>query len=597
MALGGAQHWQSGAFAAVIHFATAGMTLSPHRQFRVQPFNHLQKAVTTMDHKRNLLIAALAVISYLLLLAWNKDYQTPAPTPVPVTTVSTSQTQSLDLPAAPTAGSGGVPAQAAASAASSQPTLISVQTPNQKVLIDTIGGDIVSLSLPRYPTSIDAPGDAFTLLKNDSTGVYVAQSGLIGRNGPDANGTGRPRYTSQQTAYSIDSGELSVDLTTTTAENVSIVKRFIFSADDYLIRQQFIITNQGASDWSTNLFGQIKRDATKLASNGMRLNNFLGAAMTSEDDPYIKVKFDDIDDGEEPINMAGGWIAFSQHYFLGAWIPAATDQNTFSVRRNDRGEYLLGFVTQERSVAPGASLTLESSFWAGPKNQDRLEEIAPNLGLTIDYGMLWFVAYPIFHLLSWINALVGNYGVAIILLTVVIRTLFYPLSAKQFASQAGMKRLQPKIAQLKDRYGDDKQALMQAQMELWKKEKVSPFSGCLPMFLQMPVFLGIYWVLNESVELRQAPFMLWYQDLSALDPYFILPILLGGVYFLQQHMNPMPTTDPVQARMMKFMPIIFSVFFLWFPAGLVLYYLANALLGILQQWYFNSRLKTVTADN
>jgi YidC/Oxa1 family membrane protein insertase len=160
-----------------------------------------------------------------------------------------------------------------------------------------------------------------------------------------------------------------------------------------------------------------------------------------------------------------------------------------------------------------------------------------------------------------------------------------------------MKRLQPKIAQLKDRYGDDKQALMQAQMELWKKEKVSPFSGCLPMFLQMPVFLGIYWVLNESVELRQAPFMLWYQDLSALDPYFILPILLGGVYFLQQHMNPMPTTDPVQARMMKFMPVIFSVFFLWFPAGLVLYYLANALLGILQQWYFNSRLKTVTADN
>lgn len=549
-----------------------------------------------MDHKRNLLIAALAVVSYLLLLAWNKDYQTQAPAPAPVAAVI-SPTQSLDLPTAPAAATTSDVPSPTQSAVAARASLISVQTPKQHVLIDPVGGDIVSLALPDYPVSLDAPNEAFTLLKNDNTGVYVAQSGLIGRNGPDANTAGRPRYSAAQSSYAADSGELTVDLTTTTADNVAITKRFIFNTDDYLIRQQFIITNNGAADWSTSLFGQIKRDGTTLASNGMRLNNFLGAVTTSDEDPYIKVKFDDIDDGEESHEMMGGWIGFSQHYFLSAWVPATTDQNTFSMRRNDRGEYLLGFVGQEHVIATGQSLTLESTFWAGPKNQDRLEEISPGLGRTIDYGRLWIVASPIFQLLSWINSLVGNYGIAIILLTVVIRTLFYPLSAKQFASQAGMKRLQPKINQLKDRHGDDKQALMQAQMELWKKEKVSPFSGCLPMVLQMPVFLGIYWVLNESVELRQAPFMLWYQDLSALDPYFILPILLGGVYYVQQHMNPMPTTDPMQAKMMKFMPVIFSVFFLWFPAGLVLYYLTNALLGILQQWFFNSRLKTVTADS
>jgi YidC/Oxa1 family membrane protein insertase len=238
-------------------------------------------------------------------------------------------------------------------------------------------------------------------------------------------------------------------------------------------------------------------------------------------------------------------------------------------------------------VPAGQEVTFETALWAGPKDQYRLEAISPDLGLTIDYGMLWFVGYPIFWLLTQINDLVGNYGVAIVLLTCVIRLLFYPLSKKQFRSQLAMKRLQPKLAQLKERYGDDKQRFVQAQMELWKKEGVNPFSGCLPVLLQMPVFLGIYWVLNESVELRQAPFFLWYHDLSMPDPYFVLPLLLGAAYFLQQHLTPMMTTDPMQAKVMKFMPVMFCAFFLFFPAGLVLYYLANALLSITQQWYFN----------
>ncbi len=595
-------YWQSGAFAAVIRCAKVGLT--PYLPNSL--LNHSCKpplqAVNTMDHKRNLLLAALAVVSYLLLLAWNNDFPAQVAT-AGAQLATTAESGSLDLPVTTAGTTSDIPAApgqvVAVDPVSPQSRIITVRTPNQVAQIDLLGGDIISLSLPRYPKALETPNDPFQLLRNDVLETYVAQSGLVGRNGPDGNSNGRPLYKSAQTTYTTDSGELTVDIVTATSNGVAITKRFIFNSDDYLIRQQYLINNNSTAEWRGNVFGQLKRNngTDPSSSTGMKLNNFLGAAMTSPDDPYMKLDFGDIDDGEEPVAMAGGWIAFSQHYFLGAWIPPAEEQNTYSVRRNESGEYLMGYVGQEFAVAPGAALTLESALWAGPKNQDRLEELAKNLGLTIDYGMLWFVGYPIFQLLSWINSLVGNYGVAIILLTVIIRTLFYPLSAKQFASQAGMKRLQPKMNQLKERYGDDKQKLMQAQMELWKKEKVSPFSGCLPMFLQMPVFLGIYWVLNESVELRQAPFFLWYQDLSALDPFFILPILLGGAYYLQQHMNPMPTTDPMQAKMMKFMPVIFSVFFLWFPAGLVLYYLANALLGILQQWYFNQRLQTVPAND
>jgi YidC/Oxa1 family membrane protein insertase len=556
-----------------------------------------------MDYKRNLLLAGLAVVSYLLLLAWNKDYpvQAEAPTTNAIAqnigaTGDAAVNNSSDLPQVPT-----TPAIAAtpATAAPIAPQVITVETPLQRIAIDTLGGDIVGLALPEYPTSLETPNTPFQLLQN-ANGLFIAQSGLVGTNGVDGSGS-RPRYQSTQPAYSVSEGELQIDLTFTTASNVKIIKRFIFRADDYLIRQQFLVTNNSTAVWSANQFGQIKRDASpdpsrKSGGIGVGMSNFLGAAMTSVDDPYIKVEFDDINDGEEPVVMTGGWIAFSQHYFLSAWVPSPEQQNTFSVRKNSDGNYLLGFVGAEQVVQPGQTATFDSSFWAGPKNQDRLEEISPNLGLTIDYGMLWFVANPIFHLLSWINGVVNNFGIAIILLTVVIKTLLYPITAKQFASSAGMKRVQPKLAQLKERYSNDPQKLQMATLELWKKEKVNPFSGCLPPLLQMPVFLGIFWVLNESVELRQAPFMLWYQDLSVMDPYFILPIVLGAVYYIQQHLTPMPSTDPMQAKMMKFMPVIFSVFFLWFPAGLVLYYLMNALLSILQQLYFNSRVKPVNTD-
>ncbi len=543
-----------------------------------------------MDIKRNLLVLALAVVSYLLLLEWNDDYA-PAAAVAGADVPALPQTQ----PAA-AAASTDVPqaqSQVAPAVAPAVPTtgLITVSTPVQIVTIDPVGGDIVNVRLPRFSTSLETPDDPFPLMYNDTRGVYVAQSGLIGRNGPDALASGRPRYQSARTNYTLEEGTLSVDLVTTAAGNVRITKRFLFSAADYLIGVQHLVANEGSVEQVMNLFAQVKRDAQDDPSSvdGFGMHTFLGAVLTTPNDPYYKLKFDDIDDSAESIDMVGGWIGFSQHYFLGSWIASASSLNRFTARRNTNGEYLLGFVGPDTVIPAGEEVSIDAALWAGPKDQYRLEVIAPNLGLTIDYGMLWFVGYPIFWILTKIYELVGNYGLAIILLTCVIRLLMYPLSAKQFRSQLAMKRLQPKMAQLKDRYGEDKQRFVQAQMELWKKEGVNPFSGCLPVLVQMPVFLGIYWVLNESVELRQAPFMLWYRDLSMMDSYFVLPLLLGGAYFLQQHMTPMMTTDPMQEKVMKFMPVMFTVFFLWFPAGLVLYYLANALLGILLQWYFNFR--------
>jgi YidC/Oxa1 family membrane protein insertase len=555
-----------------------------------------------MDFKRNLLILGLAVVSYLMLLAWREDYAAPIEPAVAAlpdlpqtatTPADNASTQAADVPQAQTAGQTPAPAAANTPPAS----LIKVTTPSQVVTIDPVGGDIVEVDLPRFPTSIDTPNDPFSLMYNDSRGVFVAQSGLVG-DGPDA--TARPRYAAAQTSYTLEAGTLNVDLTTTTASNLRITKRFVFTADDYLIGVQYIVANGSATNQVMNLFAQVKRDSQPdpSAAGGVGRATFLGAVMTTPDDPYTKVKLADLaDENIAPFEMDGGWIGFSQHYFLSSWIGPRDSANSYSVRRTSNNEYLLGFLGPAVTVPAGQEVTIETALWAGPKDQYRLADISPNLGLTIDYGMLWFVGQPIFWLLTQINALVGNYGLAIILLTCVIRLLMYPLSAKQFRSQAALKRIQPKIAQLKDRYGDDKQKFMQAQMELWKKEGANPFGGCLPVFVQMPVFLGMFWVLSESVELRQASFILWYKDLSMMDPYFVLPILLGGAYYLQQHMTPMMTTDPMQEKVMKYMPVVFSIFFLWFPAGLVLYYLANSLLGILQQWWFNYGIRKQTVPD
>lgn len=561
-----------------------------------------------MDIKRNLILVALAVVTYLMLLAWNKDYPADgggndagenAPLAIaeqipdsPAAETAASAVDDLpDIPAAAPAATDAAPVVAAEPLAASR--VITVTTPKQHITIDLVGGDIVEISLPDFPVSLDSPDEPFRLLRQDAGMTYVAQSGLIGRNGPDASAAGRPLYGTAATSYTVESGEESVDLTYTTPAGVVITKQFIFNADDYLIRVQYLVENNGSQSWQANMYGQIKRDGSEdpSMSGGFKLNTFLGAAIKTPDDPYVKYDFEDIEDGIDAVEITGGWIAFSQHYFLGSWIPDGTSLNNFTMRRNNAGEYLLTFVNPTLVVAPGETASVAASFWAGPKDQYRLEEISPDLQLTIDYGVFYFIASPIFWLLTQINDAIGNYGFSILLLTLVIKIILYPLSAKSLKSMAKMRKLAPKINALKEQCGEDKQKFMQAQMELWKKEQVNPFGGCLPLLLQMPVFLGIYWVLNESVELRQASFILWYDDLSQMDPYFILPILMGAAMFVQQMITPMQTADPAQAKMMKFMPLIFMVFFLWFPAGLVLYYTANSVLSILQQWIITKQVE------
>lgn len=562
-----------------------------------------------MDLPRFFLYTALAVVSYLLLLAWNEDYpnQVPEPASPPAVTLSelpeatanqaTPADIPTDIPAAQPAAQATrsdvptAPGQPAAAVNSTQTRLISINTDTLQLQIDLIGGDIVYLALPEFLRELDTPDQPFVLLQNDPSRSYVAQSGLIGANGIDSSA--RASYQAAQATYNLADGQdtLTVDLTTTTQSGVQVVKRFSFTRGSHVIDVSYLVTNNSNAMWQGNVFGQLKRDGFPDPSDaGGFSRNFLGFAATSQDDPYIKIEFEDIDDGVPSIDMTGGWIAFSQHYFLSAWIPDQSQQNSFTTRKNSANQYIGGFVSPAFTVAPGSTGSQTVRFYAGPTNQNLLAELAPNLNLTIDYGILWFLASPIYWLLTHIEPFVGNYGVAIILLTMLVKGIFYKLTETQYKSMAGMRRIMPKVQQLKESYGDDKVKLQKATMELYKKEKINPFGGCLPLLVQMPVFIALYWMLMRSVELRHAPFFLWIDDLSAMDPFFILPLLMGASMYLQTSLSPAPN-DPMQAKVMKFMPVIMTVFFLWFPAGLVLYWLVNSLLGILQQWYITRKIE------
>ena len=452
------------------------------------------------------------------------------------------------------------------------------------------GGDITSLALPQFLKQLEVPSDPFDLLQTQPGRSYVAQSGLIGPDGIDSGG--RASYRSRLSSYVMQETDeqLTVDLVSETDE-VTVTKRYRFTRGSYLIEVSFLISNQSTDRLQANAFGQIKRDVFDDPSAvGGFGRTYLGFVTTSEDDPYIRIDFDEVDDGTEAFDTQGGWIGFSQHYFISAWIPEASQTNRYTTRKNDVGQYFGEFTGSAIVVAPGESAEYRMGFYAGPKDQYVLAEISPNLDLTIDYGFLWFLAAPIYWLLRQIDSFINNYGLSIIALTLVVKALFYKLTETQYRSMAGMRRVMPKMESLKETYGDDRMKLQQATMELYKKEKINPFGGCLPMLVQMPVFIALYWVLLESVELRHAAFGLWLQDLSVRDPYFILPLLMAATMYLQTSLSPTPA-DPIQARVMKIMPVMMGVLFLWFPAGLVLYWLTNGLLGILQQWYITRKLE------
>ena len=550
-----------------------------------------------MDIKRSILLVALAVVAYLMVLQWNQDYGQAA---LPTETAQ-SQPAAPALPDSPSATTEGnaddVPAVAGQQQASALPAsapssqLIRVRTDVLDLAIDSRGGDIVELHLPQYPRRQDRPDVPFQLFERSGERTYEAQSGLIG-DGPD-KASGRPQYSSEKTEYRLAEGQdkLVVDLNYS-ADGVNYTKRFTLERGNYALKVNYLIDNQSEKSWTGYLFGQLKRDNSgdPSSSTATGTATYLGAALWTKDEPYRKVSMGDMDESNLRESVQGGWIAWLQHYFVTAWIPQADDTNQVQTRKDSQGNYIIGFTGPAVTVPAGAQGETGATLYAGPKSQDKLEELSPGLRLTVDYGILWFIAQPIFWLLENIHALLGNWGWSIIVLTIVIKLAFFPLSAASYRSMARMRAVSPKMQALKEQHGDDRQKMSQAMMELYKKEKINPLGGCLPILVQMPVFLALYWVLLESVEMRQAPWMFWITDLSIKDPFFILPIIMGVTMFIQQQLNPTPP-DPMQALVMKLLPIIFTFFFLWFPAGLVLYWVVNNILSIAQQWYITRQIE------
>jgi YidC/Oxa1 family membrane protein insertase len=551
-----------------------------------------------MDIKRTILIVALAIVTYVGVLKWNQDYGQAA-LPTQNVAASTNTSALADTPQGNAAANADVPSATGEVAAPAETPvvaskdLIQVKTDVLNLEIDPVGGDVVQLRLPLYPRRQDHPEIPFQLFDNGGERIFLAQSGLTGINGPDARAGGRPVYVATQKSYQLADGQndLVVDLKFSDA-GVNYIKRFSFKRGLYDLTVTYLIDNQSAQAWNGNLFAQLKRDASSDPSSTTATGTatYLGAAMWTPSEPYKKVSMKDIDKASVKDTVQGGWVAWLQHYFVTAWIPAKSDSNTVTTRKDSAGNYIIGFTGPALTVAPGAKAETTATLYAGPKSQAVLKELSPGLELTVDYGILWFIAQPIFWLLQHIHSIVGNWGWSIIFLTMLIKGLFFPLSAASYKSMARMRAVAPRLAALKEQHGDDRQKLSQAMMELYKKEKINPLGGCLPILVQMPVFLSLYWVLLESVEMRQAPWLLWITDLSIKDPFFILPIIMGATMFIQQRLNPAPP-DPMQAKVMKLMPIIFTFFFLWFPAGLVLYWVVNNTLSIAQQWYITRSIE------
>ena len=565
--------------------------------------------------QRVVLLICLAATGYLLILAWNGDMQEtrdqdyyaaePAVSSTDFNANSVSDTvpdladtgsAGDDIPALPTAN---LPAGAQLNTLTTMNNsrLIRVTTPSLKMWIDLKGGDVVRVLLPKFPVEIDRPDVPFVLLDQSVQRTYIAQSGLIGADGTDSNGQ-RPLFSADRTNYQINQGEIEVVLRADVAGN-PVEKIFRFRADDYLVDVEYRVRNNKSSDFVAGMFAQIKRDNRPPSldeSIPLAPQPFFGGATTTLDNRYEKVEFDDLDERPLSFTLEGGWMAFLQHYFLSAWVPPADEQNRFEASRSRDGNYLFRTIGQAQQVAPGAVGLWQTGFYAGPKDQITLEKIAPNLNMTVDYGFLWWIAEPLFKVLNYFHSVTGNWGLSIILLTLLVKAALYWVSAKGYRSMANMRRVAPAMKRIQERYGNDREKLSREMMALYKKEGANPLGSCLPMLLPMPIFLALYWVLLESVELRQAPFIFWINDLAAMDPYFILPLLMGASTYLMQALNPQ-VGDPLQIKIMKMMPIMFTVLFLFFPAGLVLYWLINNLLSIAQQTYVYRQVEKARASS
>jgi YidC/Oxa1 family membrane protein insertase len=554
------------------------------------------------------LMAAMAVLAYFMLLAWNEDSaqrqaseQSVVATPLPSSFSGPAEAAEDGLPTAfeaePSADE--IPGLAASPVSSAATEGVLIETDVLRLRLDAFG-DPAYAALRDHPVSLEATDQPFVMLEQRGGFTYLARSGLVGTDGLDGAGR-RARFSASQEEFRLAPGAAALEIPLVHEDlesGLRVEKRYTLARGDHAIRVTYHVENRGAMPRALALYGQLKRSpglAPGQSENGMGPRSYVGAAFTTAESRYEKVDFDDLDDAPFSLSQPGGWLAMLQHYFLAAWVPSAGDQTLrYSGRALGDGTYVAEFVQPQVTVSPGAAADFEATLYVGPKAQARLEALAPNLSLTVDYGFLWWIAVPLFQLLELLNHLVHNWGLAIILLTLTVKLLLYPLSAAAYRSMANMKKFAPEMRRLQELHSDNRQKLSEEMMALYKKEKINPMGGCLPMLLQMPVFLALYWVLYESVELRQAPFLFWIQDLAAIDPYFVLPLLMGATMYFQQTLNP-PPPDPMQARVMKLMPVMFTALFLFFPSGLVLYWLTNNVLSIAQQWWITRQIEAAAS--
>lgn len=563
-----------------------------------------------MNNPRTFLLVALFALVYLIYSQWQIDYNPQAATPTqtgsvadpaPATTpvAQPDPNASGEIPQATTPAAVPAAADTAVSAAirvSAHPVVVT--TDLLRVEIDPRGGSLISADLLAYPLHQNQ-AERVRLLDPSAEHFFVAQSGLVSGSSPAPNHETMFESAAQTYALADGQNRLEVPLTWKDPTGVRVTKTFVFERGSYVIAQQQRVDNMSAASWTGNAYRQLQRVPHLVDHSGIKgytnteRYSFNGAAWYSPEDKFQKLAFDKYT--KEPLerSVTGGWVGLLQHYFFAAWIPPATETDTFTTAEIPAADkrYLIRSQSPTVSIAPGASNSFDARLYVGPKLQSTVDDVAPGLSKTADYGMFTVISEPLHWLLSMYHKLTGNWGFAIILLVLTIKAVFFKLSEAQYRSMARMRKMQPRVAALKERYGDDKQKLNQAMMELYKKEKINPLGGCLPMLVQIPVFLGLYWVLLESVELRQAPFMLWIHNLTAPDPYYVLPILNAATMLATQMLTPMTGMDPLQAKMMKFMPLIFSVLFAFFPAGLVLYWTVNGALGLLQQWIITKRIE------
>ena len=545
-----------------------------------------------MDTQRLILVMIFAFSAFMLFEAWQREARGPVVPPVetkeakPATESTPQPSVKLEPPSAP--GTASKPPSTAAPG-----EIVRIETDVLTIDVDLVGATLVRAELSRHRSPVDSKRN-FVLFERSPEHTYIAQSGLIGEGLPNHN----TRFTAATKEFRLTDGQnrLEVPFESQGPDGVRLRKVFVFERSSYLVRIEHHLANQGTGTIQPHGYYQFVRDGDPPEGDSKMLPTYTGVAVYNQKDKFQKVTFEEIAKGKVPYSKSAedGWVGIVQHYFVAAWIPPAKVPREYYTKRLDSNLYAAGVILPVGKMEGGQSTTQAVNVYLGPQDQDKLANVAEGLDLTVDYGWLTVIAVPLFWVLKTMYGWVGNWGVAIILLTVIIKLIFYPLSAASYRSMARMRVLAPKLQRLKEQYGDDRQRMQQAMMELYKTEKINPLGGCLPILVQIPVFIALYWVLLASFELRQAPFMLWVEDLAAPDPFYILPLLMGATMIIQTRLNPEPP-DPVQAKLMKIMPIAFSIFFFFFPAGLVLYWLVNNVLSIAQQWQITRSMERSAA--